>query len=166
MFNDKHYSTIPIGYVITQTKDTKIRDKNIISQIMIFNEFIEALKGIEEFSHIYVLFWLDKISTKDRPLKVHPRGRKDLPLVGVFATRSMFRPNPIGLTIVKIIDVKKNMIIVRGLDAFNLSPVLDIKPYDFWDKNKEIIVPEWWQILEKEKTSKYGKNNSDDTQRG
>lgn len=154
MFHNKHFSTIPIGYVITQTKDARIRDKNIISQIMIFKEFIEALKGIEEFSHIYVLFWLNKISTKDIPLKVHPRGRKDLPLVGVFATRSMFRPNPIGLTIVKIIDVKKNMIMVSGLDAFNLSPVLDIKPYDYWDKNKKISVPKWWQILEKEKTSK------------
>ena len=154
MFHNKHFSTIPIGYVITQTKDSRIRDKNIISQIMIFKEFIEALIGLKEFSHIYVLFWLNKISTKNIPLKVHPRGRKDLPLVGVFATRSMFRPNPIGLTIVKIIDVKKNMIIVSGLDAFNLSPVLDIKPYDYWDKNKEINVPKWWQILEKEKTSK------------
>lgn len=154
MFHDKHFSTMPIGYVITQTKDSRIRDKSIISQIMIFKEFIEALKGIEEFSHMYVLFWLNKISTKNIPLQVHPRGRKDLPLVGVFATRSMFRPNPIGLTIVKIIDVKKNMISVSGLDAFNLSPVLDIKPYDYWDNNKEISVPKWWQILEKEKTSK------------
>ena len=58
-------------------------------------------------------------------------------MVGVFATRSMFRPNPIGLTIVKIIDVKKNMITVSGLDAFNLSPVLDIKPYVDWCKRKK-----------------------------
>ena len=153
MFHNKPISINPIGYVVTQAKDSEVRDKNIISQIIIFNKFIEALNGLEEFSHLYVLFWLDKISTKDLPLKVHPRGRKELPLVGVFATRSMFRSNPIGLTIVKIIKIDNNVLFVRGLDAFNLSPVLDIKPYDFWDKNRDIRVPEWWHSLEKEKTS-------------
>ena len=151
MFHNKPISITPIGYVVTQAKGSEVRDKNIISQIIIYNKFIEALNGLEEFSHLFILFWLDKISTKDLPLKVQPRGRKELPLVGVFATRSMFRPNPIGLTIVKLIKVEKNVLSVRGLDAFNLSPVLDIKPFDFWDKNKEISVPKWWQSLEKEK---------------
>ena len=153
MFHNKRITISPIGYVISQAKGSEVRDKNRISKIIIFNKFIEALKGLEKFSHFYVLFWLDKISTKDLPLNVHPRGRKELPLVGVFATRSMFRPNPIGLTIVKIIKVENNVLFVSGLDAFDLSPVLDIKPYDFWDKNKDISVPEWWQSLEKEKTS-------------
>ena len=151
MFHNKCISITPIGYVISQAKGSEVRDKNRISKIIIFNKFIEALKGLEKFSHLYILFWLDKISTKDLPLIVHPRGRKELPLVGVFATRSMFRPNPIGLTIVKIIKVENNVLFVRGLDAFDSSPVLDIKPYDFWDKNKDISVPEWWQSLEKER---------------
>ena len=72
-------------------------------------------------------------------------------MLGVFATRSMFRPNPIGLTIVELIKVEKNKLTVRGLDAFNLTPVIDIKPYDFWDANLEIQVPEWWKKLEKDK---------------
>ena len=84
-------------------------------------------------------------------LKVHPRGRIDLPFVGVFATRTNLRPNPIGLTLVELVKVESNVLIVRGLDAFNGTPVLDIKPYDYWDMAKNAKVPTWWIKLENEK---------------
>jgi tRNA (Thr-GGU) A37 N-methylase len=60
----------------------------------------------------------------------------------------MFRPNPIGLTIVELIKIENNALLVRGLDAFNLTPVLDIKPFYFWDSDK-LTVPKWWHNLEK-----------------
>jgi tRNA-Thr(GGU) m(6)t(6)A37 methyltransferase TsaA len=149
MVSNNGFSIKPIGYVRTNADDSEVRDKNRLSQIIIFKEYAEALKGLEGFSHIIVLFWLHKISSKEFRLKVHPRGRKDLPLLGVLATRTMFRPNPIGLTIVELVKVKQKMLIVRGLDAFNLTPVIDIKPYDFWDIKKQLTVPKWWENLEK-----------------
>jgi tRNA-Thr(GGU) m(6)t(6)A37 methyltransferase TsaA len=149
MFQNKNISITPIGYVKTVAIGKEVRDKNRLSKIIVFDDYVEALKGIKGFSHLIVLFWLDKISPKEIRLKVHPRGRRDLPLLGVFATRSMFRPNPIGLTIVELVDIEHNILVVKGLDAFNLTPVLDIKPFDFWDRDKKLIVPEWWYNLDK-----------------
>ena len=74
-----------------------------------------------------------------------------MPFTGVFAVRTNLRPNPIGLTLVKLLGVESNVLTVRGLDAFNETPVLDIKPYDFWDVAKEVRVPDWWIRLEEEK---------------
>lgn len=111
-------SSVPEGY----------EDK--VSEIILLPEFSEALDGIENNSHIIMLFWLDKIDDEGRSIKkLHPKGREDLPLVGVLATRSPRRPNPIGLRAVKLEKREGNMLTVKGLDAFNGSPVLDIKPY-------------------------------------
>ena len=143
----------PIGFVRTEAVGDEVKDKNRTSQIIIECELTEALKGISEFSHLFVLFWLHKISRRERKtLKVHPRGREDLPLLGIFATRTNLRPNPIGLTLVELLKVEDNVLSVRGLDAFDWAPVLDIKPYDFWDMAKDAKVPEWWTKLQEEKT--------------
>lgn len=142
----------PIGFVRTEAVGDEVRDKNRTSQIIISSELTEALDGIDSFSHLFVLFWLSQISNRQRKtMKVHPRGRKDMPLLGVFATRTNLRPNPIGLTLVELLKVEGNMLTVRGLDAFDGTPVLDLKPFDFWDNAKDVKVPEWWIKLEKEK---------------
>jgi tRNA-Thr(GGU) m(6)t(6)A37 methyltransferase TsaA len=95
---------------------------------------------------------MNEISDEKRKiLKVHPRGRVDLPLVGSLATRTNLRPNPLGLTLVELVKVESNILTVRGLDAFNGTPVLDLKPYDFWDTPKNAKVPNWWRKLEEEK---------------
>ena len=141
----------PIGFVRTEAFGDEVKDKSRIAQIIIYDEFAEALEGIEEFSHLFVLFWLDKVSHEDVRLKVHPRGREDLPLLGVFATRTMYRPNPIGLTLIELVKVEGNVLTVRGLDAFDGTPVLDIKPFDRWDTAKDFRVPRWWTKLENER---------------
>jgi len=142
----------PIGVVRTAAVGDEVKDKTRISQIVIRNELAEALDGIDDFSHLFVLFWLHEIPDEQRKtLKVHPRGRKDLPLLGVFATRSMLRPNPVGLTLVELVKTEGNVLTVRGLDAFNGTPVLDIKPFDHWDTAKDVRVPRWWTKLENEK---------------
>ena len=142
----------PIGFVRTEAVGDEVKDKDRISQIVVNRELAEALEGIAEFSHLFVLFWLHEVTSEERKtLKVHPRGREDLPLLGVFATRTKLRPNPIGLTLIELLKVEGNVMTVRGLDAFNGTPVLDLKPFDFWDMAKDVKVPRWWTKLEKEK---------------
>ena len=145
----------PVGAVKTEATGKEVRDKTVISQIIFREELTEALEGIEEFSHLFVLFWLNEMSEEDRRImKVHPRGRSDMPLLGIFATRTPHRPNPIGLTRVKILNIEGNVITVQGLDAFDGTPVLDIKPFDSWDTTGDFRVPNWWKKLEKEKNKK------------
>jgi tRNA-Thr(GGU) m(6)t(6)A37 methyltransferase TsaA len=142
----------PIGFVKTKAVGKEVRDKNLISQIVFREELTEALEGIQDFSHLFVIFWLHKIEKKEREtMKVHPRGRQDHPLLGIFATRTPHRPNPLGLTRVRLLGVEDNVITVQGLDAFDGTPVLDIKPFDFWDTTKDVKVPEWWMKLERER---------------
>jgi tRNA-Thr(GGU) m(6)t(6)A37 methyltransferase TsaA len=92
---------------------------------------------------------MHKISKRKEPtLKVHPRGRTDIPLQGIFATRTPLRPNPIGLTLVQLIERKQNILTVKGLDAYHNTPVLDIKPYNHWNMTTDFEVPEWRKKLE------------------
>ena len=152
MTNQESITMKPIGYVRTKAIGDEVKNKKLVSEIHIKPELSEALDGITEYSHLHVLFWLHEISEEKRmTFKVQPRGRSDLPFIGVFAVRTKLRPNPIGLTIVELIKVENNILTVRGLDAFNGTPVLDIKPYDFWDIAKEIKVPNWWTKLEEGK---------------
>ena len=102
--------------------------EEVISEIVIDRRLTDALDGLEEFSHIVVLFWMHKTSGEPA-LKVHPRGKIEFPLVGLFATRSPRRPNPVGETTVRLLERRGNILKVRGLDAINGTPVIDIKPY-------------------------------------
>jgi tRNA-Thr(GGU) m(6)t(6)A37 methyltransferase TsaA len=143
----------PIGYVRTDAVGDEVKDKTRTSTIVLNSKLAKALEGIEDFSHLYVLFWLHEITEKQRKtMKVHPRGRRDLPLLGVFATRTNLRPNPVGLTLVELVKAEGNILTVRGLDAFDGTPVLDVKPFDHWDVAKGAKVPAWWIKLEEEKT--------------
>lgn len=145
----------PIGYVKTGAVGDEVKDKSIMSQIVLSDELVEGLEGIAGFSHLFVLFYLNQVASEQRRvLKVHPRGRTDLPLTGVFATRTMLRPNPIGLTLVELVKVNGNVLTVRGLDAYDATPILDIKPYDPWDIAENAKVPDWWKKLNEEKQVK------------
>jgi len=142
----------PIGVVHNEIKQTGYRDcKNIISEIEIDAKWAELLDGIEEFSHIIVLFWMHAVPLDSpRPTKVHPRGRADLPLVGLFATRAPQRPNPIGITIVKLLKRQGTTLTVQGLDAIDGTPVIDIKSYMIPRiARNEIRMPEWVAKLQK-----------------
>ena len=154
MLNEKAIKLKPIGFVRTESIGEEVKDISRTSRIILDVKLSDALIGIKDFSHVFVLFWMNKVSTEERKkLKVHPRGREDMPLLGVFATRTPFRTNPIGLTLVELLEVEGNVLIVRGLDAFDGTPVLDIKPYDPWDVIQEPRVPEWWKRLESEKNA-------------
>ena len=89
----------------------------------------DALAGLEDFSHIEVIFLFDRVTSDEITTGArHPRGRKDWPKVGIFAQRGKNRPNRIGVTTCKLIGVDGHTIEVEGLDAIDGTPVLDIKP--------------------------------------
>ena len=119
--------------------------RTVVSEVWFCPGMVEHRTGLEEFSHFYVLFWMHHHTSRLRERsKVHPRGREDVPLVGVFATHSPFRPNPIGLTIVERVHFCGDSIWVRGLDALDGSPVLDIKSYvPFRNERTGVTYPEW-----------------------
>ena len=99
------------------------------TQIQIYDRFSAGLKGVEKADCLWILYWMHKLSEEDRRiLQVHPMGDRTRGKEGVFALRSPMRPNPIGLTKVKLIERKGHLLIVEGLDAFDGTPVLDIKP--------------------------------------
>ncbi len=140
---------LPVGFVRTHAKGDEIKDKTHPSEIHINSELTKALDGIEGFSHVFVLFWLHEVADEQhKTLKIHPRGRLDLPLIGVFATRTNLRPNPIGLTLCELVKAEGNVLTVRGLDAYDGTPVLDVKPYDSWDCAPHARMPDWWEKLE------------------
>jgi tRNA-Thr(GGU) m(6)t(6)A37 methyltransferase TsaA len=118
----------PIGFVKRASSDENVRDKSLVSRIVLKRIFVKALDGIEEFSHVFIIYWMHKISKEERRL-VHGEGRTGMPPIGVFACRGPIRPNPIGLTLVELVKREENILWVKGLDALDSTPVLDIKPY-------------------------------------
>jgi len=121
----------------------------IVSDIVIDSTLTEALDGLEEFSHIIVLYWMHRVAaTGQVPTKVHPRGKQKLPAVGLFATRSPHRPNPIGKVTVKLLKRQNNILKVEGLDAIDGTPVIDIKPYiPGYDSVTNAEIPQWMTNL-------------------
>lgn len=136
----------PIGFVKNGIKEKYSNWKNAVSQIILDKSLTQALDGLQDFSHIQVIFYLNKVN--NFKLKLVPMDKVNLlPKVGLFATRTQYRPNPIASTIVKLQKIEKNVITVKGLDAYDNTPVLDIKPF-FGDKpKKNIKTPDWTKKL-------------------
>lgn len=121
-----------------------------ISKIVIHEGFEDLLEGIEEYSHLVILYWAHAVPKERRSLtRVHPMGRKDFPEVGIFGTCSPARPNPVLTTVVRLIRREKNVLTVTGLDAIDRSPVIDIKPYvsEFYPR-EGIRVPAWMEQIQ------------------
>ncbi len=141
----------PVGIVRNGIREKKREGwETVLSEIVLSPKFEEGLEGIEEYSHVLVLFWLSRVppNARGRRLRIHPRSRRDLPRVGIFATRTQYRPNPIGLTQVRLLKRDKNILRVKGLDALNGTPVLDIKPISpRTEIPPKIRVPDWYRRL-------------------
>ncbi len=111
----------PVG-VASATDDSEIM------VIEICEQFADALLGLEDQAHILVLYWMHALDADLRcRLRGHPCGDSGRPLRGVFALRSPMRPNPIGVTRVEVMGVEGTTITVRGLDALDGSPIIDMK---------------------------------------
>jgi len=135
----------PIAMVKNDIKEVGRHDwDKVISQLVFRPDFEDALEGLKEFSHIIVLFVFHlSPSGESAAHKIHPQMRQDLPLVGVFATRSPVRPNPLGMAVVELRGHIKNILVVTGLDALDGTPIVDVKPYLPGDSIAKIKVPDW-----------------------
>lgn len=136
--NETFFKLYPVGEVKMQRGSTELR---------IFDRYRDALKGLDGFSHLLVLYWFDRNDTpqKRNILQVHPRGNKNNPLTGVFACRAPVRPNLIALSRCKVLSIRNEIVTVDKVDALDGSPILDIKPYiPFIDyETKGVRVPDW-----------------------
>jgi len=148
----------PIGFVVSDL----ISPKELIfacekglktkknSKVVIEEKYAEGIKGLEKFSHIFVIYFLDKVNKVELTTHPGPPSKEDLPKVGVFASRSQYRPNPIALRLVKLIKIEKNVLYVEGLDAINESIVLDIKPYvKGFDRPDDFKIADWYDWLDR-----------------
>ena len=137
----------PIGVVRNKVKRAPGSGYNwqkVVSKVVVDTSLTEALDNLDEFSHIIVLYWMHKVAGEPLPTKVHPRSRGELPLVGLFASRSPNRPNPVGKATVKLLERHANILKVKGLDAIDGTPVIDIKPYiPGYDSADDAKVPLW-----------------------
>jgi tRNA (adenine37-N6)-methyltransferase len=125
----------------------RIARREIVADIVVDAAILPALTGIEDWSHLIVLFWMPQPVTWPGTLTTHPRHREDLPAIGVLAGRGRERPNPIGLAVVELLKRQGDTLTVRALDAYDGSAVLDIKPYDHYDVVQSLRVPDWWKAL-------------------
>ena len=116
------FTVVPIGVIEKQEEGMAVR---------IYDEFADGLLGLDQHSHIILLTWFDKndVREKRQTLQVHPRADQRNPLTGVFATRSPVRPNLVALFVCKVLSIEGNCIRIERIEAFEGSPVIDIKPY-------------------------------------
>ena len=134
----KRIEMSPIGFVSRTSPNENDRDRSLVARIVLSKDLAPALDGMEEWSHIYVIYWLDKVPRAGEPILQHPSSG-----VGIFATRSPIHPNPIGLTLVELVKRDENVLWVRGLDAYDGTPVVDIKPYPDWEQGRFQVVTDF-----------------------
>lgn len=134
-----------IGVVRNRVHEPRIDGwEDLRSDIILRDDLAEALDPIEGFSHVIVVFHFDRVPETEKRHRL-PVGNEDpLPLRGVLATRSQLRPNPIGVAVAEIVHRRQGVLRVRGLDAINGTPVLDIKPYlPDYDAVARATLPPW-----------------------
>ena len=137
----------PIGYVHNAFSQRPAFWQGTMSELHIDSRWSEPLDGLQGFSHIVVLCYLDR-SRQEIPLYVRPQGNPAMPSVGFWGTRSPVRPNPISLTTVPLVKREGNVLHVRNLDMFDGTPILDIKPYlTRGDCHPEALAPDWLRRL-------------------
>ena len=107
------------------TEDAPFQGRDEISEIEIDRSYIEGLQDIEGFTHLHIYYWLHEITGFSSLVKTP----WDSSPHGVFTTRSPHRPNPLGHAVVELVERKSNILRVKGLDAIEGTPVIDIKPY-------------------------------------
>jgi tRNA-Thr(GGU) m(6)t(6)A37 methyltransferase TsaA len=135
----------PVAFVKCGVKERKdVGWGADVSTILLDETYVGGLAGLSDFSHALIVTYLDQAKfDREKHLQRRPQNRPDMPLTGIFAQRGKDRPNQIGVTAVEILAVSQDALTVRGLDAVDGTPVLDIKPYfPMYDK-REASVPEW-----------------------
>ena len=123
---------------------------NAKGKIEIFKPYQNALKGLNGFSHIFCLYFFDMVKL---PVPHQSKPFLKDEIMGVFAIRTPFRPNPIGLSILELIEIKENVLIVNNLDILDKTPVIDIKPFVPHFDNRETNKIGWLEGCIRDKVS-------------
>jgi tRNA-Thr(GGU) m(6)t(6)A37 methyltransferase TsaA len=144
----KKITVTPVGLVKNKVIKPRFGSfKSEVSEIVLKKEFTDALTSIEDYSHLMVVYWMDKV--KDKVITHRPQGNLNVPIVGIFSCRCPQRPNPVAVTTVKLLSRKNNILKVKGLDIINRTPIIDIKPYwPVYDKVKGAKIPKWVNKLD------------------
>jgi len=135
----------PIGEVRCHAPSNGDPWGEVISKLHVAEGVVPGLRGIDQFSHLLVLFWMHYAAyIPAQDLARRPGGREDMPMLGIFAQRASSRPNAVGVSVVRLLSREGAVLCVQGLDALDGSPILDIKPYfvDF-DRASAPTEPEW-----------------------
>ena len=135
----------PVAVVRNGIDDTSGRVwAQVRSELVFRPEFEPALDGLSGFSHLFVIGWMGAVTDEGRALlRLHPSGGGDTPEVGVFATRTAHRPNPLSISICPLESVDGAIVKVVGLDLVNGTPVLDVKPYVTFYDSFDAAIPKW-----------------------
>jgi len=159
--SEKQFILKPIGSVHKEKGHTTL----------VLNKEVEpALRGLDGFSYVWVFWWFDRNDTPQKrsilQIHPHPMGNKKNPLTGVFACRSPVRPNPIALTLCRVLSVKRNVVEIDEIDAFADTPILDLKPYIPGYDSAKASVPDWLknsaQYIEKNAAKRGEETDSSD----
>jgi tRNA-Thr(GGU) m(6)t(6)A37 methyltransferase TsaA len=119
------------------------------SDVILRDELTALLDGIEGYSHLIVVFAFDRVPEAEQRERVQPRGDPRVPEQGVLATRRQLRPSPLGVSVVRLLKRRRNILRVEGLDAIDGTPVLDVKPYfPNYDAIPDAGIPEWARALQ------------------
>jgi tRNA-Thr(GGU) m(6)t(6)A37 methyltransferase TsaA len=142
----------PIGYVRSPIKNTPRTEydwSDVISEIEIQPSLLKGLEMLEQYSHIIVLYWAHRALSKTKmSLQVHYRGDSTMPKVGVFASRSPYRPNPLCSKVTRLLSRQENILRTQALDAIDGTPIIDIKPFNPTnDAPSNAHVPQWIRAL-------------------
>jgi tRNA-Thr(GGU) m(6)t(6)A37 methyltransferase TsaA len=141
--------TLPVRAIgVVRCAVTEGRDEDwgdVVSELHLDDALARGLDGVDGFSHVLVVYWMHEASfDAARDLVRRPRGRADMPALGIFAQRAKHRPNPIGVTAVRVVGRDSAVLRVRGLDAIDGTPILDLKPYfPEFDRIDAPVVPAW-----------------------
>jgi tRNA-Thr(GGU) m(6)t(6)A37 methyltransferase TsaA len=140
----------PISYRAIGVVRNRIREprtagwEDVRSDIFLDESLAPALAGIDGFSHVIVVFHLDRIPDDERRVLSFASAEENEPEIGLFATRMPLRPNAIAVAVVPVVLRRKNVLRVRGLDALDGTPVLDLKPYlPKYDAVAGASLPDW-----------------------
>ncbi len=136
----------PIGYVVTGERDVSRQDwSRVRSEVQLRDDLAPALLGLEDYSHVIVLGWLDRIPDELRQrLRAYPSGDKRLPVQGALALRGGARPNPLAVTVCRLLGIEGDTLRLEGLDLVDGTPVLDVKPYiAYYDSVPDAKLPKW-----------------------
>lgn len=138
----------PIGFTKNQEKKHFGGWHEVVTELIIDEQYKDALDGLEDYSHLIVIYWMHQVEACD--IRHVPQGKVgEVPEVGIFACRCPQRPNPIGISTVEILSIKDNIITVKGLDVIKDTPILDIKPYTpQYDTITNAKTPDWVNKLD------------------